>query len=265
MALLPGSRQAEWPDIDDRLVAPETRYEIIDGMLVHVSPADPPHGIRHAQILQLIGAHIGFEFQVACDMLTRTSKVDDFAPDASVFPAVPHPETGGRQLEHLAFEVVSTGSLGRAGTKAAKLVVRGVRRVFAIDVERSRALEWSSSLGDWSEVKVACIEDPVFDVPLPVDALIRMVVADDAIARALLAKRNPVLEETRSRDRAESYAEGNLEGTRKALMVLLEVRGIALDTTTRERILAERDPACLERWIARAGTYGTIAEVFAEP
>jgi hypothetical protein len=151
----------ELPDIDERLVAPETPYEIMDGMVVQVSPSDDPHGIRHSQILALIEAHVGPEFQVACDMLTRTSKLDDIAPDASVFPVARHPKTGGRQLEQLAFEVVSTGSLGYAGRKAAKLVARGVRRVFAIDVEHSRLLEWSRSLDDWSEVETASIEDPV--------------------------------------------------------------------------------------------------------
>jgi hypothetical protein len=49
--------------------------------------------------------------------------------------------------EHLVFEVVSTESIGHAARKAAKLSARGVRRVFAIDVERSRALEWSAELG----------------------------------------------------------------------------------------------------------------------
>src|SRR5262245_66229897 len=80
-------------DIDERLVAPETPYEIIDGMVVQVSPSDPPHGIRHSQILALIEAHVGLAFQVACDMLTRTSKLDDIAPDASVFPEARHPST----------------------------------------------------------------------------------------------------------------------------------------------------------------------------
>src|SRR5438045_2885533 len=37
----------ELPDIDERLVAPETRYEIWDGKLVYVPPADPPHGELH--------------------------------------------------------------------------------------------------------------------------------------------------------------------------------------------------------------------------
>lgn len=263
---------ADLPDIDERLVAPETPYEIVDGVVVQVSPCDPPHGIRHAQILLLIGAHVGLEFQVACDMLTRTSKLDDFAPDVSVFPVAPHPQTGGRQLEHLAFEVVNTGSIGYMGRKAAKLVARGVRRVFAIDVEHSRLLEWSRSLADWSEVESACIEDPVFDVALPVDTLVRTVKGDDAVARALLAKRNPVLEADRMRERAEGHAEGRAEGhtdgriagKREALIVLLGARGIPLDAAARERIFGEQDPERLDGWIARAMIVRTIAELFAE-
>jgi Uma2 family endonuclease len=178
-------RTADEPAVDERGVAPETRYELVDGRLVHVSPADAPHAVRHAQIVQLIGAHMGLEFEVACDMLTRTTRVDDFAPDVSVFPAGRDPETGGRQLEQLAFEVVSTESLGHAGGKASKLMARGVRRVFAIDVEGSRVLEWSMSGARWAEVEAACIEDAVLDVPLPVEVLVRTVKADDAIARAL--------------------------------------------------------------------------------
>jgi hypothetical protein len=76
-------------------------------------------------------------------------------PDVSVYPDAPDPRTGGRQLEQLAFELASTQSLGHAGRKAAKLAGRGVRRVFAIDVERSRALEWSAALGAWRELDPA--------------------------------------------------------------------------------------------------------------
>jgi hypothetical protein len=275
------SCHADLPDIDERLVAPETPFEILDGMVMYVAPSDPPHGIRHAQILLLIGAHVGREFQVACDMLTRTSKVDDFAPDASIFPAAPHPETGRRQLEQLAFEVVSTQSLGHAGRKAAKLVARGVRRVFAIDVESERALEWSSSLAGWSEIESTCIEDPVFDVALPVDSLVRTVKADDDVARALLARRNPVLEAARKRDHAEGHAqghakgraeghaeghaEGRIAGKREALISLLDALGVPVDADARERILGERDPARIDRWIARAAIHRTTAELFAEP
>jgi hypothetical protein len=40
-----GSRRCRLPAVDERLVAPESRYEILDGRIVHVSPAHPPHGI----------------------------------------------------------------------------------------------------------------------------------------------------------------------------------------------------------------------------
>ncbi len=159
---------AELPDSEDRLVASETRYEMIDGDLVYVSPADPPHGTRHQQVSELVGAHVHPAFDVAIDMLTRTSKVDDVAPDVSVFPDEPDPVTGRRHLEHLAFEIVSTQSLKNAGINADKLVARGVRRVFAIDIERSRAFEWSRALGGWSILDSGDhIVDPALEVALP--------------------------------------------------------------------------------------------------
>jgi hypothetical protein len=80
------------PAIDDRLVAPDTRYEILEGRLVHVSPADPPHGTRHSKVSALLEAHTGLEFTVASDMLTRTSERSDVAPDVSVFPSARVPQ-----------------------------------------------------------------------------------------------------------------------------------------------------------------------------
>jgi Uma2 family endonuclease len=258
------------PAVDDRLAPPETRYEMVDGELVHVSPADPPHATRHSKISALVEAHAGLEFDVASDMLTRLTEVDDRAPDVSVFPLGPDPETGGRQIEQLAFEVVSTESIGRAGVKAAQLVGRGVRRVFAIDVERSRALEWSAALGTWSVLDPAGqIEDPVLDVALSIEDLVHAAKVDDAMARALVAKRNPVIEAVRAQDRAEGKAEGKAqgkaEGKAEAVLGVLALRKLSVDDTARERILGERDLVRLERWLARAMTCATLAELFAEP
>jgi Uma2 family endonuclease len=127
---------SDWPELDDRLVEPETPYEMLDGELICVSPADEP-GELHVQIAALVEAHTGLEFEVACDLLTRTSKVDDIAPDVSVYPSARHPETGRRQLEQLTFEIVSTQSLGYVRRKAEKLAsvaCAGVR-----DRRRTRA------------------------------------------------------------------------------------------------------------------------------
>jgi Uma2 family endonuclease len=246
---------SELPDIDDRLVKPETPYEMYDGELVHVSPADPPHATRHVQLAALLEAHTGPSFEAAVDMLTRTSKVDDFAPDASVYPDAPDPTTGRRQLEHLAFEIVSTQSLGHAARKAAKLTARGVRRVFAIDVERSRALEWSVELGTWRELHpTGHIEDPALEVPLPIEAMIHAAKADDAVARALIAKGNPVLTAHVAQQRAEAKAE--------AILTVLVARGVPVGDAERVQILGERDPAQLDRWLARAATCADAAELF---
>jgi Uma2 family endonuclease len=258
---------SELPDIDDRLVAPETRHEVYDGELVEVSPADPPHAERHLQLAALIEAHTGLEVEAAADLLTRTSRVDDVAPDVSVYPEAPDPRTGGRQLEQLAFEIVSTQTLGDAGRKAARLAGRGVRRVFAIDVERSRALEWSGEPGTWRELDPAGqIEDPALAVPLPIEALIHAAKADDAVQRALIAKGNRVLEGHVARHRAEARTEGFQEGLARgkaeALLTVLAARRIAVGDAERAQILGEPDPAQLERWLARAVTCAEAAELF---
>ena len=254
------------PAIDDRLVEPGTRYEMLDGELVHVPPADGPHGERQSQLCALIEAHTGPEFKVAAELLTRTSRTDDFAPDVSVYLAAPDPVTQRRQLAQLAFEVVSTQTLSHAGKKAAKLAARGVRRVFAIDVERSRALEWSVALGGWSLLHTSGeLADPALRVPLPIESLIHDAKSDDAVARALLAKNNAVLAANRAEGEAEGRARGKLEARAEHVVELLVLRGVALDQPARARILAERDPARLDRWFARAVACSSTAELFAEP
>src|SRR5437667_129531 len=79
-------------------------------------------------------------------------------------------ETGGRRLEELAFEVVSTERLGRAIKKARALAERGVRRVFAVDVKKKRALEYSRRTGTWEMLSPdGVIEDPALVAALPIE------------------------------------------------------------------------------------------------
>ena len=78
---------SELPAVDERLVAPGTRYEIDDGELVYVPPADEPHGVGHGALGALLRAHRSPDRSVALDMLTRTSARSDIAPDASVYPS----------------------------------------------------------------------------------------------------------------------------------------------------------------------------------
>lgn len=256
----------ELPGIDERLVAPESGYEIDDGRLVRVSPSDPPHAIRHSKISALLEAYAADEFEVASDMLTRLSETSDRAPDASVYPRAPDPRTGGRQVEQLAFEVVNTEALSHAAKKAADLTARGVRRVFAVDVERVRAFEWSHELGTWSLLDLeTSIEDPALAVPLPLDALTRAAKTDDAVARALLAKRNPVVAAAVAEGEAEGLARGQAEGLArgKALMILRVLANRQLVPTPDERdaLFAEHDLDRLDRWLDCAMACGSVADV----
>ena len=93
--------------------------------------------------------------------------------------------------------------------------------------------------------------------------------ADDAVARALLFKRNPVLvqklAESKAEGKAEGEAAGKAAGKAEALIMVLTARGIVLDDVTRTRFLGERDAHQLDRWIARATTCKTLAELDVEP
>lgn len=253
----------ELPAIDDRLVISEAGYEILDGVVTFVPPADPPHGERHATVAALIGSHVHPAFKVAIDLLTRTSKIDDFAPDISVFPRAPHPVTGGRQLEHLVFEIVSTQAMSLASKKAAKLAERGVRRLFAIDLDRARVVEWSHTESEWLVLEGASvIEDPALEVPLSVAALLEIVDTDDEVARALVIRGNSVIETFGEARKAEGLADGVARGQAEAIASFLVARGFELSEPQRARILAER--VRLPEWLVRAATCSSVDDLLAE-
>jgi hypothetical protein len=65
--------------------------------------------------------------------------------------------------------------------------------------------------------------------------------------------------------RVEGRAEGRAEGTAHSLLTVLRVRGIAVPDAIRERILAEKDPERLERWLEKATVASSAAAVLGEP
>jgi hypothetical protein len=65
--------------------------------------------------------------------------------------------------------------------------------------------------------------------------------------------------------RGEGRAEGRAEEAARALLTVFRVRGIAVPDAARERILAQKDPEQLERWLERAIVAASIAEVLDDP
>jgi hypothetical protein len=60
-------------------------------------------------------------------------------------------------------------------------------------------------------------------------------------------------------------AQGRAEGEARALLTALRIRGIAVPDATRERILAQKDPDHLNRWLEKAIVATSLAEVMDEP
>jgi hypothetical protein len=65
--------------------------------------------------------------------------------------------------------------------------------------------------------------------------------------------------------RDQGRTEGRAEGEARALLTALRVRGIVVPEATRERILGEKDPEQLERWLEKAIVAASLAEVLDEP
>ena len=71
--------------------------------------------------------------------------------------------------------------------------------------------------------------------------------------------------EGRTEGRDEGRDEGRTEEAARAVLTVLRVRGIAVPDAARERILAETDPARLERWHEQAIVAASVAEAIDEP
>jgi predicted transposase/invertase (TIGR01784 family) len=63
----------------------------------------------------------------------------------------------------------------------------------------------------------------------------------------------------------EGETKGEVRAAARAVLAVLRVRGIVVPDVVRERILAEKDPARLERWHERAILAASVAEVIDEP
>ena len=211
-ARAPG-RGESLPPIDERLAVPETHTQVIDGVVVETMGANPPHAVQHAAVTRVFADCLAQGWEVAVDMLTRVDRDNDRAADVSVFPAAPDPKTGGRQLEELVFEICDSQRDADVTRKARAFALRGVRRVFHVRVDDGGVFEWRRDRGDWRPLDAnEAIEDRCFVVPIPARALVERVRADDTIARALLAMRNPVLvaavEDARNAGKRDGRDEG---------------------------------------------------------
>ena len=254
----------------DHLVEPGTRQEMFRGKIVEVLPARPGHADLHGRLDKVLDLQAADGFVSSSDLLTRRSVDSDFATDASVRRAGTDPTTGQRYLEELSFEIFFKQSREYTRERARNVVGSGVRRMFGIFVKERWpgsddsgvidwiVAEWSAEHDDW--VRLApdqVITDPCLRTPVPVKALVDALESDNAAQRALIAKRNPELQEHTARERREE----RLATLRENIFDLLKDRQIALEELQRARIEVCDDLVTLKRWLLRAAKVDSAAEL----
>ena len=233
--------------VDDRLVEPETREELVRGRRVHALPAKREHADPHSLFDRVIGSHAAKGFITSADLLTHASQGSDFATDV----CVRRDGTDPRYLEELAFEVVHTQSRRSMTTRAKDLTKCGVRRVFAFFVKTGEVCEWSPRKRRWLPLDPdGTLEDPILVRPIPVRALLDAAVADDAVIDALDAKGTPRLVELRKASYTKGSLDGRTQGRLEAIETACELLAIPLGPRERTQ-LAALDDAGLATLLAR--------------
>jgi hypothetical protein len=111
---------------------------------------------------------------------------------------------------------------------------------------------------------------------LPEDAIERVVAEDVVVHLQQRLARRPswtseeeelimIMQGNWKQARQIGRDEGRTEGEARALLTVLRGRGIAVPDEARDRILAEKDPMRLERWLVKAGTSATLTELLDDP
>ncbi|MCG8417970.1 MAG: Uma2 family endonuclease [Proteobacteria bacterium] len=255
MYLAPGAESAHrmdlpgesFPPPDEHLVEPETDREMIDGQIIQVSPANPPHADRTVDISYVLRANVAPNYVASADLLTRVSDENDFATDACIRKAGTDAQ-GHRHLEELSFEVKHTQSESSLKKRARMLVRRGVRRVFAVyvrieyhdgveSVKAGPVKEWSRDKNDWEKLDDDyLIKDPCLRQPIEVRSLLDAVQADNAVARALIDKHNPVIAQREAELIAQEHQRSVRGERQQAVRDLCRVLAIKLTPKRQQRI-----------------------------
>ncbi len=265
------------PRIDDYVVEPGTNTELFEGEVRECLPANPAHSMQQGAVAILLGAYRARGYLIDIDLLTRQSRMNNFASDVCIRQRGLDPKTGGRYLEELAFEIKATQRPGDLKKRARIMAECGVRRVFAIpvkggdggdDLVAGPLLEWQRERDDWVEHAAdAKLVDRCFDRPLPVAALLTAVTDDESLQRAVLTSESPLMMERDQTLVQRGEKQGELSGVRRSILALLAhngaIRGIDGERA-RAYVDACDDERVLLRWLTRAGHARDLEAVFGD-
>jgi hypothetical protein len=284
----PPTSPSSFPPIDEHLVTPEVTYdEIIRGRKVDAMTALLPHATAQGRLAFLISPHVLPGFVVPTELLTRVTQGSNFATDVCVCQEGDDPATGARYLEEISFEVVNEQSMRDVTEKAEDLILRGVRRVFAVFVKTGAVCEWSKTENKFVPMNQdGVIEDPLFVRPIAVKALFDYALSEDEVVHALNVKNNSAIvalkqhaeqhghklgvdegrklgvDEGHKRGVDEGVLKGEIKARRETLIDQLGDRFGDVPAEVHARIHAA-DLAQLRGWLKRVFAAASMDAVFA--
>jgi hypothetical protein len=260
---LPG--RGGFPPLDEHVVRPETREEMVRGERIYAQPALEPHADEHFRLDFVLGGHVSLGYVGSTDLITHVLHGSDFASDTCIRRNGKDPATGGRFLEEVAFEIVHEQALNKVTERAEDWSRRGVRRVFAIFVKKGTVDEFLPSTTKWRPLDLGgFISDPCLVRPLSVKGLLDAAVAKDEVARGLEAQDNPAIlamkaaSERRAEERSQRQAAA-------AVLTVLADRGLDVPPRVQAAIEGSNDLPQILRWLARAVTAVNAGDVLDEP
>jgi hypothetical protein len=263
---LPG--RGEFPPVDEHVVRPETREEMVRGERMFAQPAREQHGDQHFRLDFVLGGHVSAGYVGSTDLLTHVLHGSDFASDTCIRLDGEDPATGDRFLEEVAFEVVHEQPLKKVHERAEDWSRRGVRRIFGIFVKKGTVEEWLPRAKKWRALDLGgVLSDPCLVRPLSVKALLDAAVADDEVARALEAKDNPAILAMKAASAASGEKRGEERAQRRAAAAVLRVlsgRGLDVPPRVRAAVEGSKDLDQLFRWLERAATAASAEEAIDE-
>lgn len=190
----------EFPDVDDHIVTPETREEMLRGVPMFQPYADAPHADLHARLSMLIAHHVAPGYVASTGLLTRFAADSDFGTSVCVRKAGIDTTTGARHLEELVFEIVSERPPEEVTMRAEVMAARGVRRLIAIFVNDSTVGQWDRDTGRY-EPWDASLADPTLLRAIPLRVLFDHRLALDEIVEEGKLRREGELAGFRQRER----------------------------------------------------------------
>lgn len=238
-------------------------YELSDGHAIRLRP----NGRRHGQA-QLVGggvlasdpaAHgrVGVEVGVAWNDDKNLRAPDVIVADVERTPG------WLRSIPPLAVEYADTDTDEDAlSEKVADLLLAGTRFVWVVRltgplrVEVHTRGEAMRTVGADGEL----VAPGVLKNPVPVRALVDPDAADATSLRNLLSAHGY---DSIAQIKAEGRSEGRAEAKAEAIMMVLAARGIIPSAEQSEQIEGCRDLPLLDRWLGRAATAATVAELLA--